>query len=425
MSNTTYAPGVQNTPFGNTNTNAQSSFYGAESQFSPTESNLIHKEIKRRLFDAAPAQYDALKLLFSKPFRDVGGDEFEFLEYTFGRSPIESTAIVAVQAAAPGANQTQVIPMTATSITRIALDLIIVYPDGSHGVIVAIAGLNVTVNSLTNLGLPAVAVGDIFALQSTIIGDAMDNFKNFSRLETITRYNYVQFYLRAQRWGEIEMQKFKNLGTTDYLKVDKEEKIKQLRIDLFNSMWNGRRGEYPLSGGVIAKGMGGIFPTMQAAGSATANPTLGGMQAAFESLLFNTNFKREGDTRFVYGTDEILHSFSQIYKQPGLRYEPSDEIANLKLKRIEIGTQNLVLVPCELWREQSCFPSDWARRIIVLDQDTITPVKMRGIPAMNAGTTLDREGNRSSRENFNDFWCTTQMSLEFNNPQASFYMDIQ
>jgi len=64
MSQTTYTPGPGNTPFGNTNTNPQSSFYGQESQFSPTEANLIAKAIKYAIFDSAPAQYDALKTSF-------------------------------------------------------------------------------------------------------------------------------------------------------------------------------------------------------------------------------------------------------------------------------------------------------------------------------------------------------------------------
>ena len=84
MSNTNYLPGTENAPFGNLNANPQSSFYGAESEFSVTESNLLQKHIERLIFDAAPAQFNALKLLFAKPHRDVNLDEFEYLEKTFG-----------------------------------------------------------------------------------------------------------------------------------------------------------------------------------------------------------------------------------------------------------------------------------------------------------------------------------------------------
>lgn len=423
MSNQAYTPGLGNLPFGNQNTNPQASFYGVESQFSPSEANLIEKAIKSVIFDAAPAQYTSLKLLFAKPFEDVNLDEFEYLEKTFGRSPIESAAIVGAAAAAPGANQTQVIAVTAASLNAMTIDLVIVYPDGSHGVITAIGGGNMTVNSLTNAGLPAVVVGDVFSIQGTIRADGMDSFSNYERLETITRYNYVQFFLRAHRWARRELQKHVNAGTTDYFNVDKQEKLTQLRIDMFNSFWNGERGEYAIANGHVAKAMGGIYPTMIAAGSASANPTLAGLQAAFETLAFSTNHKKEGATRFIYGTDEILNEFSKVYKQPGLRYEPNDMIAKLNLKRIELGTMNFVLVPCELWREESCFPSDWARRVIVLDQETVKPKKMKGLPSFEMGQTDDL--GKGSFRDYVDFWVAGQLSIEFNNPIASFILDIQ
>lgn len=425
MSQTAYTPGVGNLPFGNQNANPQSSFYGQESQFSPTETNLLMKEIKEVIFDAAPAQYNSLKLLFAKTVEDKKSDEFEYLEHTFGRSVVEATAAVGAQAAVPGANQQQTIPVTAASIDHVNPDLIMVYPDGSHGVIVQVgAGNQIIVNSLTNAGLPAVAIGDIFSIQSTIMADGMDMFSNYERLETVTRYNYIQFFLRARRWNRIELQKYENLGTTNYLVKDKQEQIRQLRVDMFNSFWNGQRGEYAIANNHVAKAMGGIYPTMLAAGSAQANPTLAGLQSAFETLAFQTNYKREGGTRFVYGTDEVLNEFSKIYKQPGLRYEPNNELANLKLSMIKLGTMEMVLVPCELWREESCFPADWSRRVIVLDQETVSPCKLMGIPQMEMGQTLNRQNN-GTRENFRDFWVSAQLSLQFHNPLASYILDIQ
>jgi hypothetical protein len=230
--------------------------------------------------------------------------------------------------------------------------------------------------------------------------------------------------MRAKRWAKIELQKFINQGTTNYIDVDKKQKMKQLRIDLFASYFNGHRGEYQIANGIIAKSMGGIFPSMQAAGSLSANPTLAGLQSAFEKLAFATNFKAEGGTRFVYGSDEMLYEFSKIYKQPGLRYEPNIETANLKLKRIELGTQNWVLVPCELFRENSVFPDSWKNKLLFLDVETIRPVKMKGLPTYEMGATLDRRNN-GTRENYQDWYCGAQFSLEFNNPLGCFSIDVQ
>jgi len=429
MSNQAYTPGVGNEPKGLLNTNPQGSNYAAESEFTPEESNLIAKEIKRVIFDAAPKQFLSMKVLFSQEVEEKGSDEFEYLEYTFGRtSPVlaAGAATTAAAAAVPGAPNTHVshtFNLTAASLEKISVDNIITYPNGDEGVVVSIAGNIVTINSLTGGSLPGVAAGDVLAIRSTIMADADDAFSHYDRTEVITRYNYVQFFLRAKRWGRVEMQKYINMGNTNFLDVDKKEKVRQLRYDMFISYWNGHRGEYNISGNRKAKSMGGIYPTMVASSSANANPTLGGLGASFESLAMSTNFKTEGGTRFVYGTHQSLHELSKIYKVPNLRYTTSVNGVNLDLEKIVIGGATYALVPCELFKNSACFPSAWAKRLIVLDQDTIRPVKMKGIPLVEMGETDDLQ--KGSYRQYKDFWCKAQLSIEFNNPQGSFYIDIQ
>lgn len=425
MSNTAYTPGIGNAPFGNLPLNPQGSQYTGISGYTTAETILIEKAVRKAIFDAAPEQYNALKLVFQKDMIEHNNDEFEYLEKTFGRSAVESTAIVAAQAAVAGIPQQQTIPMTAASVTHLTPDLILVYPDNSKAVVKSIVGLNVLVESQTSAGLPAVAVGDVFAIQSTIIADGMDYFSNYERMETITRYNFIQFFLRAQRWSRIELQKHINSGRTNYLQSDKEEKMKQFRTDLFVSFFNGNRGEFRISNNYIAKAMGGIYPTMVGAGSMTGNPTLAGLRTTFETLAFKTNFKKEGGTRFIYACDEMLYELSKIFKDAGTRYAPNDTVANMNLSEYKMGTMRFVPVPCELFKERSCFPKEWARKMLVLDQETISPVKMKGIPAMEMGGTLDMGGNAGSREAFKDMYIQGNLSLEFNNPVASFSIDIQ
>lgn len=424
MSNTNYTPGLGNLPFGNTNTNPQSSQYAGVSGYTPAESILIAKAIRKAIFDAAPKQFNALKLLYAKPFAEVGGDEFEYLEMTFGRSALVANANTAAVAAVPGSPASQNITVNAASLTKMTPDMVIIYPDNTKGVIRSIAGSVITVESQTSGNLPAVVTGDVFAIQSVIMADAMTYFSNYERLETVTRYNFVQFFLRASRWGRIELQKHTNLGTTDYLIKDREQKMKMLRVDLFNSFFNGNRGEFQISGGYLAKAMGGIYPTMVAAGSMSANPTVSGLKATFEQLAFATNYKAEGEVRFIYGTDEILYELSKVWKEPGIRYQPSDSIADLNLTEYKLGSMRFVPVSCELFKESSCFPADWKRKLLILDQETIEPVKMAGIPEIEMGSTLDKQEN-GTREGFKDWWVQGQLSIRMNNPLSSFYIDVQ
>ena len=429
MANTVYTPGVGGTPFGNQNTNSQGANYPNDSAYSPEELNLIQKEIRYKIFDAAPAQFDALKLIFSKEVKEKNLDEFEYLEKTFGRSPMEAIAGTQTSAAAaatpavPGTFVSHTFNVSSASLLSIAVSDVITYPGGQEGVIADITGNIVTVRSRTNAGLPGIVVGNVFAIRSTIYADGQTGFDHYSRMDVVTRYNYIQLFLRAQRWGEMERQKYINAGTTDYMDLDKKEKLKQIRIDMFVSCFNGFRGEYTLSGARVAKSMGGIYPTMVAAGSANANPTLGGLAAAFENLAFNTNFKAEGATRYIYGTHAVLHELSKTYKLSSVRLQTGEKKVNLDLNQIELGGSKYVLVPCELFREPSCFPATWARKLLVLDQDTINPVKMKGLPLLQMNQTDDV--TKGTREFFTDWSVRGQMSLEFDNPIGSFWIDVQ
>ena len=424
MSQTNYTPLAGNAPYGEPNSNAQASNYAVESGFNPTETLLLEKAVKRAIFDASPAQYKSLKVLFSKPFMEKPAKEFTYIEKTFGRSVLEGDAISAAVPAVPNTVQTQAITLTAASISRISLDMIIIYPDNSKATVIGIAGLVITVNSHTGLGLPAVAVGNIFAIQSSINADARDHINIYTRMDVVERYNYIQQFIRARRWGREELVEWQNTGKTNYLDIDKKENTEQLRVDMFNSFWNGQRGEVQLEDGTLAKAMGGIYPLMLAANSGQGFTTVANFEDTFKALAFSTNYKSEGGVRFIYGTDEMLHIFARVFKLPQVRYEPNTQMANLNLKSIILGTMEFVLVPCELWREESCFPADWQRRIIVLDQETVRPVKMKGLPAFETGQTLPMKNNGTLND-YMDWWVRSQLSIEFNNPLASFIINVQ
>jgi len=426
MSNRTYQPGAGGSPYGNVQANPQSSNYQNDSATANnvTETILLQKAIQKLIYSAVPEQYYALKLLFEKTPMEYGSDEFEFLEKTFGRTPMEAASGVAAANASAGAEVTQTIPVTADSVKRAVPNDTFFYPDGTMGIIRSVSGTNVTVASQTGKGLPAVTAGDVFAIKSAFNADGESTFSHFDRMETITRYNYIELFLRAQRWGKVELLKWKNQGTTNYLELDKQEKIEQLRTDLFVSFFNGVRGEFTRSTGVSGKTMGGILPTMTAAGSMKGTPSLAALRSDFETLAFKTNYKKAGGTRFIFGVDEMLYELSKVYKDDKIRYAPNDNIASMNLDQFKFGTMKFVPVPCELFKERSCFPASWSRKLLVLDLESISPVKMKGLPMMDSGSTLDK-GDKGTREGFQDFWVEANLSLQFNNPLASFSLDIQ
>lgn len=422
-----YQPGIGGAPFGNALfVNALGSDYAANSAYGATTTDLVSRSLREAIFDAAPAKYAIMTLLFQQQFETVDSDEFYYREQTFGRAPLVSNAITAAVAAVPGGTVTQTYTLTAASF-NLSLDMIIGFNDAGNtkGIVRALPGGNtVTIESQTGAGLPATIVGDILIPMSTFRADGQSIFQTYQRLETIERYNYVQGFLRARRWGKKELIKFQNKQSTNYLQKDADELMKQVRLDVFASYINGTRGEFRTAVGEPGKSMGGWYPTMVAAGSASATTTTAGLQATLEALAFATDYKSEGAPRFLVAVPRVLNEISKIYKQSLTRYAPSDRIADLELDELRFGGLRLVLVPCMLLQEPSLFPLSFANKIFCLDLETIKPVQMKGLPSFDMGGTLMMEGQNGTREAFKDLYVEANLGSMMDNPLSSFTIDL-
>lgn len=423
----TYVPGLEGAPFGDALfANALGSDYAANSAYGASTTDLISRALREAIFDAAPAKYAIMTLLFQQPFVTEKSAQFYYREQTFGRAPLVSNAVTAAVAALPGNTVTQTYTITGASF-NITLDMIIGFNDAanSKGIVRALPGANqITLESQTGAGLPATIVGDILIPMSSFRADGQSVFSTYQRLETIERYNYIQGFLRARRWGRLELIEFQNNGTTNYLQKDSDELMKQLRLDVFASYINGTRGEFRTAAGEPGKSMGGWYPTMVAAGSASATSTTAGLQATIEALAFATDYKSEGAPRFIVAVPRIINEIHKIYKQQLTRYAPSDMIANLELDELKFGGLRLVFVPCMLLQEPSLFPLAFANKIFVLDLDTIKPVQMQGVPAFEMGGTLMKEGQNGTREDFKDLYVEAHISTSMDNPLSSFTIDV-
>lgn len=393
--------------FSNTDLNALGSGYA--SQFGHGVTDLIARQIRYTIYDAAPrGYYDDLKILKMKSPNMKNSDEFFYLEKVFGRNSLIATAIVA-----GGATQ-QTIPVTAASVTVTSVDMIITYPNNTKGSITAVdTALNtITVRSMTGGTLPAVAANDVFAQLSTVAADGENKISTYMRLNTIERTNLIQLFARATRFGEVELFKYKNAGTSDYLTNNKQEVMNQFRIDLSNCYWNGLAGEVTLADGTKAKTMGGLVPTMIAAGSPQVATTIANVAAGFEDLVLSTEYKEVGAKRFLYGTPRRINDLENAYKRLLTRYKPEDERVNLHVNQLDLGASSIVLVPVKRFEEPSCFPASFAQSYFLIDQESVTPCELW---AERMGETPDRSTNQNLNT-YKDFFVDGNMSIEFSNP---------
>lgn len=385
---------------------------------------LIKRDIAAKIFDASPEKYKIFRLLFDKPVDYSKGDEFTYLEKTFGRTALKSLAITATGTT---------VDVTVTAGTEAgALNKIIVYPDNTKAICYETTSGHVKLKPLTNgaANLPAVAINDYFSIQAALIADGQNFMTHYDRMAKIERYNYVQMMQRDKRWTRREIQKFINLGTTDYFVKDKQEQMQLLLQDMFCSFWNGTRGEAtvtPLngSGGAYkALTMGGIYPLMVAASCANSSGvTSSTLKEVFEALAFQTDYKSEGGVRYIFAQNALLYELSKVWKEVGIRYTPNDRIADLNLYQYKIGDMTFVPVATELFKELSMFPATWKHRLFVLDLDTIQPVCMEGYAPIETGSTDAKWENTGSINDYKEWWIQGMLSLKFNNPLSSFYID--
>jgi hypothetical protein len=423
-----YTPGTGGAPFGALQANPQASPYVPTSAYAPAETILLDKAVVSALFDAAPQSFNVMNILFNKPFRTVDDDVFEYLEYTFGRNAIELAANVTAVPAVPNNVVSATLTLTPASIGNVDLNAIIVFGTTNDQAIVRsinAAANTITVQSMTSGGIPAVAfaTNPLLQVMAQISADGRSTFTGYQRTKTITRWNMIQQFQRAVRWGRWELQKYKNLARTDYLSIEIQQRMKEMRYDLITTFFNGKKGEYQLATGEVAKATDGIYPMMVNAGSAILTATSATLKATFEAGCMQSDYREEGAVRFAVGTQKVLYELSKSFKEPGIRYTPDNMVANLNLMEYRIGEMRIVPLRVEILRETSLFPADFGNRLFVLDLTTITPVVMKGIPAMESGATL-MMGADGTREGFKDWFILAQMGLQFNNPLGSFIINI-
>ena len=408
--------------------NAIGSEFLTETGGPSASTSLIKRDIAAKIFDAVPAKYKIFRLLFDKPVDYVASDVFTYMEKTFGRTAFKATATQI-------AGTTSAITVASGAAAIVGINKIVVFPDNTKAIVTAVADTTVTVARLANssVNLPAVAINDYFSIQGSLIADGMNFLTHYDRMSKIERYNYVQMMQRDKRWTRREIVKFQNLGTTNYFDLDKQEQLQLLLQDMFCSFWNGQRGEAlitipagtGLTGGSTTKAltMGGIYPLMVAASCANSSGvTAATLKEVFEALAFQTDYKSEGGVRYIFAQNALLYELSKVWKEAGIRYTPSDKLADLNLMEYRIGDMRFVPVATELFKEISMFPATWKHRIFVLDLDTIQPVCMKGYAPIETGQT-NPKGVNGSIQDYTEWWIQGMLSLKFNNPLSSFYID--
>lgn len=423
-----------NTPSttGLVNTNPIGSQYAANSAYSPQVLATLERPVYEVIYNAVKAKYIFLPLLYSKTVKYYPSDEFEFQEKTFNRQPLELAANVTAVGAIPNQPASATFTFTPASMPRIAENMVIGDSNSNNQYIVR------SVNTATNTALVAsrsgfginainIATQNRFMfITGMMSADGRTTLNLGERLRTFPRTNYMVMMQRTRRWGQVELLKYQNTQKTNYIQEDSKIMAENLYIDLVAAAWNGAKGEFQLgtSDPQIAKSTDGIYNIMLSAGSPIVSSSVSTLPAVFKALCFSTDFKPEGSTRFVFGTNKVLDALSASFKDAGTRYAPNDTVSSMNLTMYKIGSENVVPVPMDIFEAPGVFPALFANSLFVLDWDTITPTCMKGMEPIKVGSTLPKDGERSSREGFQDNWIEAMMGIEYVNPLGGFIIQV-
>jgi hypothetical protein len=400
--------------FSNQNLNSVGSEYA--STYGKNLSTLVQKMTNKAIFDANPQQFLDLKFLNMQPVENMNSDEYFFQEMGYQREPLLATGT----ASAVSYPSTQTISMS--SVEFAATNHILVYPNNKKG---TITNVDTTTNSITVTpyvgdSLPAVATSDVFGTISTVDHDGSEGFASYFRSSTIERSNYIQLFNRAIRYGEVELWKMKNAGTTsNFLEMEKNAMFQQHRIDISNAFWNGQKGEVITRNGVPAKTTGGVFSSMVEAGSANAIVTASTLVDGFEDMVMSSEYDQYGAVRFAYMTPQNHRLLSRKYKEELTQYAPSDDMALLNLKEINVGSSRIVLVPFKRFEDAASFPASFRNRIVILDHKNIKRTQLWG---ERSGDTLSLKDGVAKR--YGEVYVDSNMGVKFHNPLGCAWLDI-
>jgi hypothetical protein len=413
-------PGVAAAPFANTGINAPGSAFAAAGSYAT--SKLYRDTVLNKVFDATRQQYYDLQLIFQNSYGEVAGEEYTSFEKTWGRqsltvqSWVQGTGVITLTGTYLSASD---IPVSITDVVSTSAGQKLEVTAIAHSVNANAS--TITVIAMRGATLPATLTGRV-TLAYNITADGTDMRRAYLRANFREIYNYIQSGDKSRRWSRKEYLAAINTANTDAMDWDKNECLTQLKADICSAFWQGVRGEFVSGAGGSKKVMNGIEASMIAAGAANVTVTAPLIQQAFKALAHASNFKKVGGVRMIYGTNEMLSLLSSCFKDP-IRYAPNDRIASLDLTQYEFGNMKFVPVPMEIWRTDSeIFPAYWADRLIVLDQDTIHPVNMKGLPVIEIFPETNNMKNGDPKD-FTEWTVRYNIGLRHDNPAGGFIIN--
>lgn len=428
---TPYTESVNNGNFGLQNTNAPGSPYALA--YSRGVTTHLSLPVDPKIFDAAPQQFLDLQFLMAFMSEQGPSDECIWHENPWGRAALQFNANFAGVAASPGTEVTGTITLTDATDEFAYPSQKITYgttPNQTQATVVSVdtGAHTAVIRSMTGVALGAATSGDYITNGMTAGGDGGQFFPAPTRIQTIQRSNLVELIGPEQAfWNERERKKFKAMQQTDFMDTDVRERLRQLKVSICQRVWFGQYAQTVLAtDGRIAKMTAGIVPSIINGGGAQLNATMSTAWDVIRTGMFQTNYGAIDNRRVIFGTPEMLDALNLKAKAELIRYTPESQTYDMGFERWRFGGMEVTLVPTQIWGDVASFPTEFQRRLVVLQQENVKLYSPTWEPMIQQNLVTQSRYNTTPAEiyDYERYFCQAAVGVKVMNPPSSYIVDI-
>jgi hypothetical protein len=277
------------------------------------------------------------------------------------------------------------------------------FPDGSHGIVTAVnTGTgDITVNSYSNLSLPALAPGELLANRGPATADGVSDVLTTQRFQIAQFSNIIEdLGPVAVRFDLKEMKQWERMGTTDYVTKQMQAAYDRFLVGLQQTVWMSKYGTATLTNGQTATATSGILEQQSAAGVPNQPCTAATFVDVMRQTIFDTAL--QGSTeRVIFATRRILNLIGTNQKAEKIRYRPEDERWNLDVYEYEFYGHKLILVPMDQWEDTGSYGNIMRNQVVMLNKPDLSLRYFDGFPMISQKyELLNRESNPGNLFNF-------------------------
>lgn len=390
---TAYNPALQDSPVNLYNTTAPGSPYGTT--YSATSTLLLQNYIDPSIIRSFPAQFTDIAFLMSLPQAPTPSLEFIWPEMPYLVAPL-----VAGTGGAGGASP-QVYNVTAATAGFVGLNDKVMFPNGQHGVVIAIAGQDITVRSYDAAALPALAAGELLANRGPATADGVSDVMTTFRPQIAQYSNIIEDVGPiAVRFDPKEMKQWERQGTTDYITKTMQAAYERFLVGIHQTAWMSQYGRTTLTNNQTAAATAGILQQQANAGVPNQPCTPATFVDVMRQTIFDTALQGSSE-RVVFATRRVLNIIGTSQKAEKIRYRPEDERWNLDIYEYEFYGHKLILVPMDQWEDTGSYGNIMRNQVVMLNKPDVSVRYFEGFPMISQKYELMNRENANPGNLFN------------------------